>query len=104
MNLPKKMLDFVKRFGAVTEADPSYYKKIETAVFEKPIRWEYNIDTDADTFPFKATVDSHSWKLRINDFPNQPMYTLFIDNQPILTFDDKPATWSIGKSNGKSML
>jgi hypothetical protein len=64
----------------------------ETKVYNKLITWEESEDVD---FPYKADVDGIRWRLRINDFPDEPLFTLFIENQEWGHFDDLPPTWSI---------
>jgi len=87
--------EVITKFGVMKEGDPDTFDEIAKIVFDKSVAWEKNPNTDADNFPFKANVDSKSWKLRINDFPDEPMYTLFIENKAIITFDDRPDTWVI---------
>lgn len=42
---------------------------------------------------FEASVDGHRWTARLNDFPDEPLWTLFIDGGEILHFDDWPTVW-----------
>jgi hypothetical protein len=39
---------------------------------------------------FIATVDEKVWTIRLNNFPEEPMYTLRIDGTEIIHFDDWP--------------
>jgi hypothetical protein len=39
---------------------------------------------------FVAAVDGERWTIRLNDFPEEPLYTLLIDGLVILHFDDWP--------------
>ncbi|WP_219664946.1 hypothetical protein [Streptomyces bambusae] len=50
-------------------------------------------DTGTGVFPYAARVGEHWWVLRLNDFPEHPLYTLFIDAQVIGDVEDDPATW-----------
>jgi hypothetical protein len=43
---------------------------------------------------FEAAVAQAQWAIRINDFPDEPMYTLLIDDRPVIHFDDWPAFWN----------
>jgi hypothetical protein len=37
-----------------------------------------------------AEVDDKVWTIRMNDFPDEPLYTLLIDGVPVIHFDDWP--------------
>jgi hypothetical protein len=39
-------------------------------------------------------VDGAWWVLRINSFPDHPLWTLFVDGRPYCDLDDLPAGWS----------
>jgi hypothetical protein len=34
------------------------------------------------------------WELQVNDFPNEPLYTLLVGNTAIGDFDDWPPLWT----------
>jgi hypothetical protein len=34
------------------------------------------------------------WRIRLGDFPAEPLYTLAIDGTPIESFDTWPAAWT----------
>jgi hypothetical protein len=42
---------------------------------------------------FEAVVSGCQWLVRINDFPDEPLYTLLIDRTDIIHFDDWPEFW-----------
>jgi hypothetical protein len=44
-------------------------------------------------FAYEAKVSSENWKLRMNDFPDEPLFTLIIDGDEILHFNDWPRAW-----------
>lgn len=54
--------------------------------------------TRAD-FPYAARVHGRWWVLSMNNFPDHPMYTLFIDGAVICDMDDHPPEW--GKEWGE---
>ncbi len=58
---------------------------------KKSIIWT---KTDDQDFPYAAKVDNESWKLRLNDFPEEPLYTLCIEGRPAIDFDDWPESWT----------
>jgi hypothetical protein len=49
--------------------------------------------TEQAEFPYLAEINGQSWQIRINDFPEQPLYTLFVGNQEIGSFDQWSHTW-----------
>ncbi|WP_331743810.1 hypothetical protein [Kitasatospora sp. NBC_01300] len=49
--------------------------------------------TGTGVFSYAARVEGHWWVLRLNDFPEHPLYTLFIDAQVIGDVVDDPAVW-----------
>jgi len=97
----KELNEFVTKFGVIRDADIDAFDKIANTVFGISVKWEENSDSDADVFPLKAIVNSVPWKLRINDFPEEPMYTLFIEDEAIITFDDRPDTWVVKGVNSR---
>ena len=42
---------------------------------------------------FHAEVKGHTCKLRMNDFPEEPLYTLIVEGEE-LDIDDAPKGWS----------
>jgi hypothetical protein len=64
-------------------SNPRLYFKIRT-------KWE---KTGNPEFPFQTTVDEHTWVVRINDFPEKPLFTLLVDNEESLDFDEWPINW-----------
>jgi hypothetical protein len=43
---------------------------------------------------YYAYVDGKKWRLRMNDFPEEPLFTLIVGEQTI-DFDDRPPTWTL---------
>lgn len=53
-------------------------------------------------FPHAALVDGQWWVLRVNAFPDHPMWTLFVDGDRRFDLDETPSAWgqsAIKKSN-----
>lgn len=47
-------------------------------------------------FPFASRVDGRWWVLRLNSFPDHPLWTLFIDgNRERFDVEDAPSTWKL---------
>lgn len=44
-------------------------------------------------FPIAALVSGQWWVLRINSFPDHPLWTLFVDGQRRFDVDDAPPAW-----------
>jgi hypothetical protein len=66
--------------------------RTESEVCNKPILWQETEDPD---FPYDAVVDGDRWRLRINDFPEEPLFTLFINDEEWGHFDDLPPLWTV---------
>jgi hypothetical protein len=56
----------------------------------QPVAWFRTDDAD---LPWQASVDGVSWAIRLNDFPDDYMYTLIVDGKPLLDFHDWPEAW-----------
>lgn len=56
----------------------------------EPIRWAHTGDAE---FPYQAVIDGRRWTIRVNDFPEAPLYTLLIDDQTVLDVEDWPSAW-----------
>jgi hypothetical protein len=54
------------------------------------ICWEEALNPE---FPLKATHNGKKLRLRMNDFPAEPLYTLLVNDEEILDLDDLPANW-----------
>jgi hypothetical protein len=57
----------------------------------REVTWEHTDDVD---FPWSARVDGARWRVRINDFPDEPMYSLEIDGAVVGDFNDWPVQWT----------
>lgn len=44
-------------------------------------------------FPVAALVDGRWWVLRVNSFPDHPLWTLFVDGERRFDVDDAPPAW-----------
>ncbi|WP_139347265.1 MULTISPECIES: hypothetical protein [unclassified Herbaspirillum] len=59
---------------------------------EKPLRWIEN-PTDVRLIRFVLASNS-AWEIRLNDFPEEPMYTLIVEGKEVLNFTEWPDKWA----------
>lgn len=59
-------------------------------VFKQNLVWVKTEDVD---FPYETKVKDVLWQIRLNDFPEEPLYTLCIQGNPLFDFDDWPHNW-----------
>lgn len=43
---------------------------------------------------YRAWVRASDWKIRLNDFPSEPLFTLLINGEEVIHFTDWPNHWS----------
>ena len=55
-----------------------------------PITWEHTGDGE---FPYRAEIKGRTFTIRVNDFPDEPLYSLLVDGQKIEDLEDWPAAW-----------
>ena len=67
----------------------------------KHIIWK---NTNNPLYPEYSLNDNMVWKIRVNDFPEEPLYTLLINDSAIIDFDDWPENWDRSKSLIKLLL
>lgn len=49
--------------------------------------------TENSEFPYETKYNSDNYKIRINDFPEEEMYTLIKNAIEIANFDNWPELW-----------
>ena len=54
------------------------------------IVWEHTGDGE---FPYRAHVVGKSFTIRVNDFPEEPLYTLLIEGRAVEVLEDWPSAW-----------
>ena len=54
------------------------------------IPWEV---TEAINLPLRAEVHGHECFIRVNDFPDEPLYTLLVDGEEVRDMDEWPVGW-----------
>jgi hypothetical protein len=56
----------------------------------EPIIWHKTNDPE---YPYETREENQNLTIRLNDFPEQHLYTLLADAKPIISFDDWPDIW-----------
>jgi hypothetical protein len=98
-DLKKSIQDILNKFGLFPEADAVKYQAASEKIFAKSPNWSKTEDMN---FPYTATVDGKTWTVRINDFPEEELYTLLIDGKAVLSFSDEPGNWHFPELNPNS--
>ncbi len=57
----------------------------------KNIAWKRTTDPH---YPFAANVEGEKCAIRLNDFPDEHLYTLIANGKEIVSFDDWSAKWT----------
>jgi hypothetical protein len=56
----------------------------------RKLNWSRSDDLD---FPWRTEVEGIRWQIRLNDFPDDMMYSLLVNDEAIVNFHDWPETW-----------
>lgn len=64
----------------------------------RKVLWKETEDVD---FPYQAYLGKNLWRLRINDFPAEPLYTLFVNGKEVFNLDDPPPAWTFPHKSAK---
>ena len=43
--------------------------------------------------PYRASAEGHELAVRVNDFPAEPLYSLFVDDEHAADLEDWPPVW-----------
>ncbi|MGZ8843823.1 MAG: hypothetical protein ACXW18_09175 [Pyrinomonadaceae bacterium] len=57
---------------------------------EDEVSW---IQTSNPSFPYEANVNGDNLVVRLNDFPDQNLYTLLVNDEELANFDEWPQHW-----------
>jgi hypothetical protein len=52
--------------------------------------WEKSADPE---YPYHAEIEGEQCLIRLNDFPDEHLYTLLADGVAVADFDDWPSNW-----------
>ena len=69
---------------------PLFVGKVAHAEFDVCPQWHR---TGSAYFPTAARVNGEWWVLRVNSFPDHPMWTLFVCGKRRFDLDDVPPVW-----------
>ena len=61
-----------------------------TDYFDVDLNW---VKTDDPEYPYQSKKFGHHLKIRLNDFPDDAMFTLLVDGNVVKDFDDWPSNW-----------
>lgn len=59
-------------------------------LIKRPIEWRETDDVD---FPYRTELEGVALQIRLNDFPDEPLFSLILDGQHVDDFDDWPTLW-----------
>jgi hypothetical protein len=51
---------------------------------------------DSPEFLWGAEMGGDTWNVRVNDFPSEHLYTLFVSGNEVGSFDEWPQRWEHG--------
>ena len=63
--------------------------KIENYLEEKVV-WKPGMDP---RYPYEAELHREKLVIRLNDFPDESLYTLIVNKVEVASFDDWPEQW-----------
>ncbi len=63
------------------------------AIFAMALTWSASEDLDV---PWQVQVGALNLAVRMNDFPEEPLYTLLVDGNAVADLDDWPSCWKRG--------
>lgn len=68
--------------------------EVARAIDLHSVRPEWN-RIESRVFLFAASEAGRWWVLRLNDFPDHPLFTLFVDAHRVRDIDDPPPEWNL---------
>lgn len=60
------------------------------ACLDLNLKW---IKSEDPEYPFKIDRKGHKFQVKLNDFPDEQMYSLIIDGEFVCDFNDWPKNW-----------
>lgn len=59
---------------------------------EEKLTWERGSDP---LHPYEAQIEGERMVIRLNDFPDNPLYTLLVNDEEVASFDEWPKQWTL---------
>lgn len=102
-NLAPRQEELRGRFGEERgHADPDHRPEFNESITDQliaegehhqvPVTFR---ETGSAEYPLETEWGGKTWRLRLNDFPEEPLYTLFVDGQEIGSYDTLPRAWRV---------
>ncbi|HEX5732078.1 MAG TPA: hypothetical protein VF131_04505 [Blastocatellia bacterium] len=60
---------------------------------EEEVNWTKGADPN---YPYEAKINGDQLVVRLNDFPDESLYTLIVNDKEVASFDDWPEQWGRG--------
>jgi hypothetical protein len=57
---------------------------------EEKVNWKRGVDPN---YPYETQINGDKLVIRLNDFPDETLYTLLVNEEEITSFDDWPKQW-----------
>lgn len=58
---------------------------------EERVIWRSSANVE---YPYKGELDGEKLVIRVNDFPDENLYTLLVNDVEVANFDDWPKQWT----------
>ena len=78
-----------KRRAGMAKKEPTAISVMDP--LQRDVEWSATGDP---TEPYSSLVGQDEWKVRINDFPDERLYTLVVNGKALTGLDDWPSNWS----------
>lgn len=72
------------------------------ALFRRRIAWQ-SVNPGGEGPEYYTYINGHRCEIRMNDFPDEPMYTLRFRGQS-LDFDNRPSSWTFPFDQDSQLL
>ena len=86
-----KLRKLLENFGIMSALYPKKYQKIWDKIIKLKIKWKKESAND-----YFSRVNDSIWRIKMNDrSKGEPIYTLWVDKEAILSFETLPTTWQV---------